>query len=245
MHSLSLLLTFGITAICGAHAQSTTPKRGLVYIPSSIWPRDDDIFLGSKNAMTWYYSYGSTAPPAVVGTSAALEFVPMLWGDYTNSFISDVRNAVPKVKYIIGFNEPDMITDWGGSNITPQRAAEAWKASIQPLAASGIKLGAPAVSGATAGRDWLVAFMKACTGCTIDFIPLHWYGDFSGLASQLGWASVTFPGKKLWVTELGFDHQDQYVFPLPAWPVRNMITNWWIGKPVRPSIIRRFRTWTG
>lgn len=208
MHSLSFLSLLSL-AVCSAAAITSNPKRGLIYIPSSIFPKDDSIFVGAKTAMTWYYSYGNLAPPAVVGTPGALEFVPMLWGDYANSFVSDVRNAVPKVKYVIGFNEPDMITDWGGSNITPQRAADAWKASIQPLAASGIKLGAPAVSGAPAGRVWLTAFVKACTGCTIDFIPLHWYGDFNGLSSQLTWATTTFPGKKIWLTELGFDNQDQ------------------------------------
>lgn len=211
MHSFSLLLTLAFTAALGAQAQSTTPKRGLVYIPSAIFPKDDAIFLGAKNAMTWYYGYTSKAPAAVVGTAAALEFVPMLWGDGTNSFISDVRNAVPKVKYVLAFNEPDMITDWGGSNITPQRAADAFKSYIQPLATNGVKLGAPAVSGASWGRDWLVDFMKACTGCQIDFIPLHWYGDFNGLKAQLTWASTTFPGKKIWLTELGFSDQSAYV----------------------------------
>lgn len=212
MYTLSLLLSLALSAAVGTQAQSTTPKRGLVYIPSSIFPKDDSIFLGSKNAMTWYYGYVPKAPAAVVGTAAALEFVPMLWGDGTNSFVSDVRNAVPKVKYVLAFNEPDMIKDWGGSDMTPQRAADAFKAYIQPLAANGVKLGAPAVSGASWGRDWLVSFMQACTGCTIDFIPLHWYGDFGGLASQLGWAAATFPGKKLWLTELGFSDQDLFVF---------------------------------
>lgn len=211
MHTLSIILSLALTCALGTQAQSTTPKRGLVYIPSSIFPRDDSIFLGSKNAMTWYYSYGTKAPAAVVGTAAALEFVPMLWGDGTNSFISDVRNAVPKVKYVLAFNEPEMIRDWGGSDMTPQRAADAFKSYIQPLAATGVKLGSPAISGASYGRDWLVAFMAACTGCTIDFMPLHWYGDLTGLKAQLAWAEATFPGKKLWITELGFSDQTQYV----------------------------------
>lgn len=94
----------------------------------------------------------------------------------------------------------------GGSNITPQRAVELWRSTIQPLSADGVKLGAPAVSSAPAGTQWLQTFMKACTGCTVDFVPVHWYGSFEGLASHIGYLGVLFPGVEVWVTELGYAH---------------------------------------
>lgn len=96
----------------------------------------------------------------------------------------------------------------GGSNIAPSRAAELWRTNIEPLAGDGVQLGAPGVSSAPAGIQWLQSFFAACTGCTVDFIPVHWYGDFQGLASHLGYVNSLFPGKKLWVTELGFAHQN-------------------------------------
>lgn len=44
---------------------------------------------------------------------------------------------------------------------------------IEPLAEQGVKLGAPACTGAETGRQWTQTFLSACTNCTIDFIPVH------------------------------------------------------------------------
>jgi hypothetical protein len=59
----------------------------------------------------------------------------------------------------------------------------------------GIKAGAPAVTGSPGGFTWLSEFFAACTAagtnCTADFIPIHWYGDFVGLASHLGQVVAT------------------------------------------------------
>jgi hypothetical protein len=52
------------------------------------------------------------------------------------------------------------------------------------------------------------SFFKACKNCTFDFIPLHWYGDFGGLASHLGEYTAAFPNMTFWFTEFAFDHQD-------------------------------------
>lgn len=92
---------------------------------------------------------------------------------------------------------------------------------IQPLAASGVRLGAPAVTNAPSGRPWLAQFLAACTGCTINFIPFHWrvdktdaeifiltglhryrYGDNIGNFYDYLWQMHgQFPQYPLWVTE--------------------------------------------
>lgn len=69
----------------------------------------------------------------------------------------------------------------GGSCISVGDAVAGWKEHIQPL--KGLKdamyLGSPAVSNAaasdTTGLGWLAKFIEACSGCTIDFINIHWY----------------------------------------------------------------------
>ena len=48
-----------------------------------------------------------------------------------------------------------MTSELGGSNITPQNAAERWKKDIQPLKADGILLGAPAPAGTEEGKTWM------------------------------------------------------------------------------------------
>ena len=46
-------------------------------------------------------------------------------------------------------------------------------------------------------------FVDYCKDCTIDFIALHYYGDFEGLASHIGEYVATF-NKTVWLTEWAF-----------------------------------------
>ena len=128
-----------------------------------------------------------------------------------------------------GFNEPDGCTS-GGSCIAASDAATVWKTQLEPLKRDfGVKLGAPAVTGATTGFTWLQNFFTACsaqssngTSCDVDFIPVHWvrhchlprrersklthtpqYGNFEGLASHIGQVNATYAKNvsAIWVTE--------------------------------------------
>ena len=105
------------------------------------------------------------------------------------------------IKYVLGFNEPDG-RDNGGSNVPVDLAAETWIREIEPLKKLGVKLGAPAVTGAPTGFAWLQNFFSACNGrCSIDFIPVHWYGNFEGFASHIGEIKGAYPNVTVWVTE--------------------------------------------
>ncbi|KAG9120364.1 hypothetical protein FRC07_004170, partial [Ceratobasidium sp. 392] len=78
--------------------------------------------------------------------------------------------------------------------------------------ASGIRLGAPAVTSAPSGRQWLSDFLKACTGCTIDFIPIHWYGSGVGAFYDYIWAIHSeFAGYPIWITEFAETSSDDAV----------------------------------
>lgn len=100
--------------------------------------------------------------------------------------IDDGRN----VTHVLAYNEPDGTSSTGGSSISPSAAATNWISQVEPLRKLGVKTGAPAVTGSQRGLTWLEDFFDACadigTNCTADFIPLHWYGNFEGLASYLG-----------------------------------------------------------
>ena len=75
-------------------------------------------------------------------------------------------------------------------------------------------LGAPAVSSSQdpgKGLSWLKEFLNLCTGCQIDFVPVHWYGwnQAPSAASQVGAfqkflqdAHDASGGKQIWVTEV-------------------------------------------
>ena len=173
------------------------PKRGLVYVPNSAWPQDDELWIQSGSALTWYYTYNAHPNPRYSG----LEFVPMMWGVGSNpestSFLDSITkllDAGTKITHALSFNEPDMRSEWGGSNVAPAKAARAYIANFLPLRDRGVKVGLPAVSGAGTGINWLREFAGNCTqllkaDCKYDFLPVHWYDNFGGLKAHINEAA--------------------------------------------------------
>jgi glycine/serine hydroxymethyltransferase len=69
------------------------------------------------------------------------------------------------------FNEPDSSNE---ANIQAKEAASLWMQFLEPMKASGVRLGGPAVTAPGTGIPWLIDFFSNCTSCSVDFIPLHW-----------------------------------------------------------------------
>lgn len=199
--STTILLALPI-ALCSAEATfEKSSKRGLVFINAPSHPQDNQIWVESSSDLTWYYNYGATPSTAYSNrTQSEFEFVPMLWGSESgNTFLDAVQSQISggtNISHVLTFNEPDGTTSTGGSNLDPDAAAKIWIREIVPLQEAGVKCGAPAVTGSTDGFTWLENFFAACasqgTNCTADFIPIHWYGNFEGLASHLGQVVGTY-----------------------------------------------------
>jgi hypothetical protein len=166
-------------------------KRGLAMIPGG---NPTDITKASQ-AVSWVYNWNSSPP---LDMPNGILFVPMQWGSMGIATFSGVVTAQGATT-ILGFNEPDLGSQ---ANLDPNDAASLWKQYIFPLKSAGVRLGAPAISSAPSGAGWLTNFLAACTGCGIDFIPIHWYGigfeDFSSYIEQL---HNQFPNYNFWVTE--------------------------------------------
>ncbi|KAI1442071.1 glycoside hydrolase family 128 protein [Annulohypoxylon stygium] len=212
-----------LTAVASlAVAQTRSSKRGLVFVPNQDSPQDNKIWTQSGSDLTWYYNYGSTPSPAFDDVSQDdFEFVPMLWGSIDDtSFLDSVRGQIDsgrRITHVLGFNEPD--TQYaGGSNIQPSVAADVWVKNIAPLADEGVKLGLPACTGGWGGIPWLQQFLGNCSelistedekkNCTYDFVAIHWYGNFEGLASHMGSYAAAFPNVSQWITEYNLNDQD-------------------------------------
>ena len=176
------------TAVCAA-----TTKRGLIYIPSADHPEDDALWIQPGSDLTWYYTYNDRPNPSY----NQLDFVPMMWGmgsdpddkSFYNSIVNQVNSGV-SIRNVLAFNEPDMISDWGGSDIEPARAARGYIANFIPLRQRGLRIGMPAVSGAGWGIDWLRQFDGNCTElmgtkCEYDFLPVHWYDNLDGMKAHI------------------------------------------------------------
>ncbi|KAG4261955.1 hypothetical protein FPRO04_13985 [Fusarium proliferatum] len=210
----SLVALALFTTSCLAISKNFYPssKRGLIYIPNSDFPSDDKVWVQKHSDLTWYYNY-KPYPSPVYENNTSFQFVPMLWGapdgfDDT-SFLENVTAQIiggRNITYVMGFNEPDNSMANGGSDMKPKDAAKYWIKQLEPLRKLGVSLGAPAVTGAPSGFTWLADFLEACKGnCTFDFIPIHWYGSFDGMASHIAGVLDVFPGKKIWVTEFALD----------------------------------------
>ncbi|KAG6879368.1 hypothetical protein C0992_003188 [Termitomyces sp. T32_za158] len=174
-------------------ARNTTSKRGMAFSAAET-PGDIINANQTKSQINWQYDWGSIAPEylAVDG----IEYIPMQWG---SANIEGFADAVQKqgAKTILAFNEPDFDQE---SNIQPSEAASLWKKYLEPMKANGIRLGAPAVT--SNGQQWLAQFVQACSDCSVDFIPLHWYGDgVEGFYNYLWQVHGTYPNISLWVTE--------------------------------------------
>lgn len=190
-----------LLALSSVASATSSSKRGLVYVPNSQWPQDDKIWVQSGSDLTWYYNYGSQPSTAYSSYSQdEFEFVPQLWGSISDtSFLDNVTNLIEggrNITHVLGFNEPDGESSTGGSDILPALAAQVWVNNIEPLAEKGVKLGLPACTGGWGGIPWLQQFLANCSAlistdsetknCTYDFVNIHWYGNFEGLASHLG-----------------------------------------------------------
>lgn len=224
MPSLSSAVALGFAGLVAASSRSD--KRGLVFTPSPQHVEDNKIWVQEGSDLTWYYNYQNLPSPAFAHLSQdEFEFVPMMWGinngnPEDTTFLEDVTNLIDqgtKIKHVLGFNEPD-ISHSGGSGSDPKDAARAWVANFEPLAKKGVKLGLPAVTGAPSGFVWLKDFLGNCSAlisddkhkknCTWDFVPVHWYDNFGGLASHIGERRATWPHAEIWITEYAYAHQE-------------------------------------
>ncbi|OAP54801.1 hypothetical protein AYL99_11249 [Fonsecaea erecta] len=226
---LSLFVPLSCASATNSTSTSTSPKRGLCYIATFHSAADSHIFTAPKSPLTWYYNYSPWPGPSSSMSQWSTEFVPMVHSasdaavsvNTIKSILNGsagipIANPIGKpgagrnrITHILTFNEPDGDTSSGGSNATPEHAAQVYVDTILPLrqAPWHLEVSLPATTGSPQGLDWLRSFNASCFklqpagGCAFDFIAAHWYGDFAGMASWLGTLHGMYPSKPIWVTE--------------------------------------------
>jgi hypothetical protein len=183
-------------------------KRGIAYDLATA----EDLQALSPG-VSWWYGWGQKAKSSVPADHVArygMDFIPMLWKDFTASDIEAVLAADTSIKYLLLMNEPNL-TDQ--ANLTPQAAALLWPKYEAVAAKTGVKLVGPAITwGTMAGYAdpvlWLDAFYAAYKSANanrapqIDYLAFHWY-DY-GLKDQLD--RLLKYGKPFWVTEMANWH---------------------------------------
>jgi hypothetical protein len=200
-YALLVLFLFTAPQLSG---QVKSSKRGVAYGYHSA----ADMNVASSG-ISWWYNWAAQ-PDAAIRTTYSnynVDFVPQAWNAAGISGVNAWVSQDPKVKYILGFNEPNFIDQ---ANMTPTQAAAAWP-QLQAVADQyGLKLVSPAVNycgncvsenGTTYTNPfkWLDDFFTACNGCRVDYIGLHWYGGGNSMTGYIEGARKY--GKPIWVTE--------------------------------------------
>ncbi|KAG9850381.1 glycoside hydrolase family 128 protein, partial [Aureobasidium melanogenum] len=199
-------------------------KRGLSYnqanltMPFSLSGQDSQVSW----AYDWFYAPCSAAGVQSCGFNPALEFVPLLYNDDPNllsQWPAAAQLAIDNGSTaLFSFNEPDFCQS-GSACMNVSTAVYYHQQYMQPFAGKAL-IGAPAVtnSGGTdadpMGLQYLQYFLGNCTGCTIDFINLHWYSNKYAGASYLEYyvnsARAVAAGRPIWITEFGLDSTYSY-----------------------------------
>jgi hypothetical protein len=152
----------------------------------------------------WFYTWGTTLP--FEQQPKNVEFVSMFWGkaNVTDANIDYVKKWKDsgKIKYVLGFNEPDLGDQ---SNMSVDDALALWP----KLESIGLPLGSPAASWPT--RDWIYSFLDKAIAQhrRVDFICVHMYVglddvDFVKVLVDLN-NKYHLP---IWITEFGTADQD-------------------------------------
>lgn len=187
----ALLLLAGMLAL-PLSAQQRSAKRGVCW-DEKQQPVSAATMRQLAPGVSWLYNWGiapvNTATTAV-GPDSDVEFVPMCWnGGFNETALRSYLSAHPGVKYLLGFNEPNLSWNVGGCNMTPREAAQAWP-RIEKIADDfGLKIVAPALqfSGDVVGGkvygtpyDWLEEFVTLYPEARMDYLCLHCYMDYAG-----------------------------------------------------------------
>ena len=173
-------------------------------------------------AYDWYFAPCSTAGVHDCGFNPALEFVPLLYNNDPNllsQWPAAAQLAIDNGSTaLMSFNEPDFCIS-GSACMNVSTAVYYHQQYMQPFAGKAL-IGAPAVtnSGSTGanpmGLLYLQYFLGNCTGCTIDFVNLHWYSNkYAGasyLESHINSARAIAGGRPIWITEFGLDSTFSY-----------------------------------
>ncbi|KAI9066055.1 glycoside hydrolase family 128 protein [Trametes sanguinea] len=135
-------------------------------------PSDTSLAYFKTSHVIGLYDWAAYKPDAA--DQLGFDYWPMLWGgdqDKISAFESAVTSGFGTI--LLGFNEPN---EEGQSNLSPVQAAELWMEYIEPKRSLGYKTCSPAVSARPNGQQWMQQFLQACSGCTVDYQCLHWYG---------------------------------------------------------------------
>lgn len=229
---------------------SVSSKRGLAYNSSS--PALD--MFTSHPKITWGHDWSSVdfhMPSQIEFVATLTDLSPDVLPYWEANVKTALGRGSPDIKYLMSFNEPDQpgskaLMDVGS-------AVAAYQQHMNHHASSTVKLGSPSVTNGIVngmGLAFLSSFLEACNPCTVDFVPVHWYGcdngcpvdqDVKMFIDQMTQAMEAAKGKPVWIPEFGRigSIEEQQAFLEKVLP--------WLDDPAQAQIERYsyFMVWDG
>jgi len=114
------------------------------------------------------------------------------------------------INHLLGYNEPNNSVEDAYKNLTPPGSVSDAVARWPDLLATGLRVGAPAVT--DGGYSWIVDFINQAdaAGRRVDYVPIHYYRSYSNNDNPAGAASQLYNFLKgiydatkrpIWLTE--------------------------------------------
>jgi hypothetical protein len=183
---------FDESKVPGYTVDDAVNKKGVAFTSRSL----DWSHKTSAAGAHWMYSWGSELRDEIPDN---VEFVPMFWGkgSVNDANIDRVKQLVAegKVKYILGFNEPDGAAQ---ANMTVDEAIALWPR----LEEIGVPIGSPAT--VSPNNAWMIEFMQKveANNLRVDFVAVHHYGGPNVMA-MVNKLKETYAAYKrpIWITE--------------------------------------------
>ncbi|MCL2762331.1 MAG: glycosyl hydrolase [Treponema sp.] len=108
-------------------------------------------------AISWYYDWGHRPqalgpwenPNRVVERAAAeynIEYMPMAWSDILPADLDDYMSRHPETRYLLAYNEPNLISEWESQFQLPSEAASKWGRLLAEARKHNLKVVSPAMA---------------------------------------------------------------------------------------------------
>jgi hypothetical protein len=169
------------------------PWRDTLKKGSSGKSGTNDVTLALNTS--WFYDWGN-GDTDIEGN----EYVVMNWGGTPSLSAMEKLGKQMNTTHHLAFNEPD-------GEKQANMSVDVAIARYATLQASGLRLGAPAVTDGTKGRAWLDEFMTKAkaAGYRIDFIPVHYYKIMTA-SNFKAWLKDFYDEYQvpIWVTEFNY-----------------------------------------
>ncbi|KAK0382966.1 hypothetical protein NLU13_8882 [Sarocladium strictum] len=155
-------------------------KKGLAYNDANLIG-----ILAREGSASWAYNWGAALD------APQFQGIPMCWGAGVDCDVNGINEKLDRgdTPWVLGYNEPDMPRDAGGSLLTPQQAYDAWGNDMFRFQERGAKLVCPGISSYDTDVSTLTGFESGLTWLRrwatwtnnpgefrCDAQALHWYG---------------------------------------------------------------------